>query len=63
MGETDLPGERIDKSALEVVPIFDQSDDRSYWLSKTPEERLQHVELLRRMNYGSAATGRSRCLS
>jgi len=31
---------------------FDQSDDKSYWLSKTPYERLQAVELMRQIIYG-----------
>ena len=32
---------------------FDQvKDDREYWLSKTPEERVEAVEIMRRMHYG-----------
>ncbi len=58
MDEIDSREGRIDKSAFKVALSFDESDERSYWLSKTPEERLQHVELLRRINYGPAATAR-----
>lgn len=29
-------------------------DDREYWLSKTPEERIAAVEILRRQYYGSS---------
>ena len=58
MDDINAPEVRIDKSAFEVVLSFDQSDEMSYWLSRTPEERLQDVELLRRMNYGPAATAR-----
>jgi len=30
-------------------------DDLSYWLSKSPEERIAAVEYLRRQYYGSTA--------
>lgn len=36
-------------------PLHDpsaQADDLAYWLSKTPEERLSAVEILRRQEYG-----------
>lgn len=42
----------IDKSAFSVVALEDEDDDKEFWLSKTPEERLQTVELLRQLNYG-----------
>ena len=29
-------------------------EDLAYWLSKTPEERVEAVELLRRQRYGSS---------
>jgi hypothetical protein len=31
-------------------------DERGYWRTRSPEERLAAVELLRRINYGEAAT-------
>ncbi len=31
------------------------SDDLAYWLSKTPEERIEAVEFLRRQRHGSSA--------
>ena len=43
---------KIDKTALSLVPCFDTSDEKLYWLSRTPTERLQHIEVLRRINYG-----------
>ncbi|MFO7889378.1 MAG: hypothetical protein R6V04_03465 [bacterium] len=49
---------RIDKSSLSVVSLSDQSHDKNYWFSRTPIERLQHIELLRRINYGNGATSR-----
>ena len=49
---------KLDKTALSLVPGFDNSDEKTYWLSRTPSERLQHMEVLRRMNYGHHATAR-----
>jgi hypothetical protein len=42
----------FDKTALSVVPLSAAGDEREYWLSKTPEERLRAVELIRRTLYG-----------
>jgi hypothetical protein len=36
---------------------FDQSDEKSYWLSKTPYKRLEAVELMRRIFYGYDPSG------
>ena len=49
---------KIDKTALSLVPNFDTVDEKAYWLSRTPSERLQHIEVLRRINYGHHATTR-----
>jgi hypothetical protein len=49
---------KIDKTALSLVPNFDTVDEKAYWLSRTPSERLQHIEVLRRINYGHRATTR-----
>ena len=43
---------RMDKSILSVTSLFDESDEKEYWLSKTPHERLEAVELMRQINYG-----------
>ncbi|MDX6404532.1 MAG: hypothetical protein QOH70_1987 [Blastocatellia bacterium] len=49
---------RIDRSAFSVVSSFAEADaaDKAYWLSRTPDERVRHVEFLRRINYGSRAS-------
>jgi hypothetical protein len=47
---------KLDKTALSLVMGFDTSDEKAYWLSHTPCERLQHMEVLRRINYGHHAT-------
>lgn len=31
---------RLEKSALSVAPLGDARDDKAFWLSKTPLERL-----------------------
>jgi len=38
-----------------AAALTDEPDDRAYWHGRTPEERLRHVELLCRINYGPAA--------
>ena len=44
---------KVNKSALSVASTFvEKSDDKEYWQSKTPQERLQAVELMRQINYG-----------
>ena len=45
---------RLDKSVFEVFSSFEEADaaDRAYWHSRTPEERLQAVELMRQSAYG-----------
>lgn len=41
------------------LPIFaDAEEERRYWHSRTPDERLAHGERLRRIKYGPAALGR-----
>lgn len=51
--------DKLDKSVFEITDLGQENDDLKYWLSRTPEERLQAMELLRRINYGKdAATAR-----
>lgn len=50
---------KIDKTAFSVVPLSKADDDKAYWLSKTPHERLRAVELIRQTIYGyTPASGR-----
>jgi hypothetical protein len=46
---------RLDRTQLSLGPLEDDAD-RNYWLSRTPLERLEGIELLRRLNYGETAT-------
>jgi hypothetical protein len=41
----------LDRSAFSVTTLSDQSDDRAYWQSQSPEQRLAAVEQLRQLNY------------
>ena len=43
---------RMDRTTLSFGWLGDDSGDREYWLSRTPQERLEAVELLRQIMYG-----------
>ncbi len=42
----------MDKSVFSIVSLSEESDDKEYWHAKTPQERLEAVELMRQINYG-----------
>lgn len=48
---------KIDRSRFTIVDNFAVADqaDREYWWSRTPEERWEYMEVLRRLNYGDEA--------
>ena len=48
----DLLEMRLDKTKISISNSFDNTEEKEYWLSRTPEERLLHVERLRRIAYG-----------
>ena len=56
----DIPELRLDRSAVKIGQTIEDSaaDERSYWSRATVKERLQHIERLRRLNYGTRATER-----
>jgi len=43
---------KMDKTAFSVGALGEESDEKVYWLDKTPQERLCALELLRQLNYG-----------
>jgi len=49
---------RLDKSKFSVHSLTEDIDDLEFWLSKSANERLEHIELLRIMNYGDQASSR-----
>ncbi len=52
--EEELP--RLDKTKLSVASIHDETEELKYWLSKSPSERMQAIEINRRMVYGKERT-------
>jgi hypothetical protein len=49
---------RVDRKAFSVSSDFEAADEKRYWLARSPYERLQQMERLRRINYGRGATSR-----
>lgn len=43
---------RLDKTAFSIAALSDESDEKEYWLSRSPQERLQALELMRQNIYG-----------
>lgn len=43
---------RLDRSAFEVVSLDDEGDDRNYWRARSPQERMEALELMRQIIYG-----------
>lgn len=61
MDRFDFP--KVRRDAFKVTSLSEPSDEKEYWLSKTPEERLEAVEIMRRIIYGDeAAKGLQRVL-
>jgi len=44
---------KMDKDTFSVLSSFEKADeaDKTYWHSKTPQERLEALELMRQINY------------
>jgi len=47
-----LGSAKVDRRAFEVTSLFEQTDEKRFWLTRTPAERLQAVELMRQVLYG-----------
>jgi hypothetical protein len=43
---------RLDKTAFSIARLEDEGDEKAFWISKTPEERLRAAEFLRQSLYG-----------
>ena len=45
---------RVDKEAFSILSSFEEAAvaDKAYWHSKTPQERMAALELMRQINYG-----------
>ena len=44
---------KMDKATFSVLSSFEEADevDKAYWHSKSPQERLEVLELMRQINY------------
>ena len=52
-------GQRVNRRVFSVVPLAESDDALAYWLTKTPQERLEGVEAMRQAVYGyEAGSGR-----
>ena len=43
---------RLDRTAFSIGRLDSDSDEKEYWLSRSPDERLRAVEFLRQVAYG-----------
>lgn len=43
---------KMDKTAFSVTTLSAKTNDKEYWQSKTPQERMQALEIMRQINYG-----------
>ena len=52
--DQDIDAMKVDRTAFKVFSSFEEAeaDERAYWHSRTPEERLEALELMRQSAYG-----------
>ena len=43
---------KVDRTAVSIARLSDPPDDAAYWLSRSPLDRLEAVEMWRQLNYG-----------
>jgi hypothetical protein len=43
---------RVDRSIVSVGSAFGESDEKAFWLSRTPLERLEALEYMREIAFG-----------
>lgn len=42
----------LDKKKIEVTSLNDTEEEKRYWMAKNPVERIEAIEINRRMVYG-----------
>jgi hypothetical protein len=47
-----LDSVRMDKTSFSINSLDENSDEKQYWLSKKPVDRVYAVELMRQILYG-----------
>jgi hypothetical protein len=43
---------RLDRAVFEVASLDDEDPDKAFWQTKSPQERMEALELLRQIIYG-----------
>jgi hypothetical protein len=43
---------KLDKQTFSVTSLTDETDEKIYWLNKSPAQRLEALELMRTIVYG-----------
>jgi len=43
---------RLDRSAFSIGSLNDSQTEKEYWRAKSPEERMEALELMRQIIYG-----------
>jgi hypothetical protein len=43
---------RLDRSAFQIAALDEDAEERAYWRSKSPAERMEALELMRQIVYG-----------
>jgi hypothetical protein len=49
---SDIVFPKLDKTAIRITSLADPSDEKEYWLAKSPAERLEALEIMRQIVYG-----------
>ncbi len=50
MNNLKLP--KLDKKAITISSLLEVSDEVAYWHSRTPQERMEAIEVMRQIIYG-----------
>jgi hypothetical protein len=58
MKKDTFPAQKVDRTRLVISALTDESDEKAYWLTRSPQERLAQIEFLRQINYGTQAAAR-----
>jgi hypothetical protein len=43
---------KLDKKAITISSLREESDEVAYWHSRTPQERMEAIEVMRQIIYG-----------
>jgi hypothetical protein len=43
---------RLDRSAFQIASLDEEPNDREFWRAKSPQERMEALELMRQIIYG-----------